>query len=191
MGSYSFVTYTVEKSGLLYINSTEELVFVVDTPAEMLISLTPKDQTVSAVCDYILNITYTVPHPSTFRVVVDLPTDTTFIPSASACTPDCLITGTNPSATQLTLLISNHPNSSLLVTSSLTLTSLRNRRFVGSLTANITTKTAANSVISVTGCLVKVKYPNLMSTWSDPSMPYYRNNSDKIYWFVNLTTEVL
>ena len=132
----------------------------------MPMTLTSDNPTVSAVTTFTLTISYTVPHPATFSLQIDIPSDTSFMISNISCSSNCLVSSTIANGSQLTLTITNpNPNSTSLFTETYSIGAFKNRRFVGiGSPVNITTYVASiSNVITISSSSVDVTAPNILT----------------------------
>ena len=72
---------------------------LVDTVSNMPAVLTPTDPTTGAISGYTLQLTISVPHPSSFLVIINLPSDISFSTSGASCSGNCTTTITSNNLT--------------------------------------------------------------------------------------------
>ena len=132
----------------------------------MPVSITPLNPTASALTTYSLFLSFTIPHPNTFHIQIDLPSDTTFSISNSSCSPNCIITSTNPNNSQVVLSVTNsNPNTTSLFTETYTIGMFNNRRYVGiGSSINVTTyEIISTNIITMSSATVDVSTPNILT----------------------------
>lgn len=143
---------------------------------------------------YTLSLTYTVPHPALFDLVVDIPSDTTYLTTTpGTCTPNCFISSFNSNGSQLTLSITNlFPNSTTIFTASYTIGTLSNRRYISTTgpAFNLTTS-VSSSIITKQSTTASITVPSLLTGQLDPNVFYFRNNSASVNILLNLTTTLM
>jgi hypothetical protein len=194
LNTYYYVNLQINNT-VPYIQCLNQLTINVNIPSTMPANIFALTPTTAQQSSYNITITYTVPHPATFYLSVDLPSDTTYVGAVGLCSPNCSVSGFTSNGSQVTLSINNpNPNSDTIFTQSLTVSTFINRRFVGTGTsANITTyvNSSITGLITKQSALIAITSPGLLIGYLDPNVSYTRNNSAIVDLFLNLTVPIV
>jgi hypothetical protein len=182
LGSYNYVILQVLSGSTLYLSSTTSLFLLVDTVGALPATLTPTNPTAGATSGYRLDLTITVPHPSSFLVRISLPSDVSFSSAGASCSGNCSSSIASNNFTSFTLTASNGLPSSTghNLTFSLAAT-FTNPKAVGisSLWTITTMTTAPSSTITVSSTAPVITLPNVL-TASFLTDSYYINNTNVV-----------
>ena len=194
LNTYYYVNLQINNT-VPYIQCLNQLTINVNISSTMPASIVALTPTTAQQSSYNITLTYTVPHPATFYLSIDLPSDTTYVAAVGLCSPNCSVSGFASNGSQVTLAINNpNPNSTTIFTQTYTVSTFINRRFVAAgASANITTfvNTTTAGVITKQSALIAITSPGLLVGYLDPNVSYTRNNSAIVDLFLNLTVPIL
>lgn len=162
LGTYNYVNLAITNS-LVYIQCLNQLTLDVNIPSTMPVTIIANDPVTAQPSAYSITVTYTVPHPATFDLQIDIPSDTSYITTVGSCTPSCLVKTFNADGSQVIITISNpNPNSATIFSATYVLSSFNNRRFVGSGSSFKFTTISSSKIITQQSALLTINAPNLL-----------------------------
>jgi hypothetical protein len=162
LGIYGYVDLVINNS-LIYIRCLNQLTLDVNIPSIMPVMITANSPIAAQSSAYSITVTFTVPHPATFDLQIDLPSDTNYITAPGTCTPACAVTNFAADGSQVVITVTNpNPNSATIFSATYILSTFKNRRYVGTGTNLNFTTLAASKIITQQSALLSISAPNLL-----------------------------
>jgi hypothetical protein len=149
MNTFPSIQLAVSHNNLTIVQSLSNMLIQVTAPGVMPATITPYYSLTGANSSYLVTLTLTIPHPSTFTVQIDVGSDTKFINGGASCTTIC--TNLTPVGLNgFSVTVNNpYPNSISPVNIDLNISTFINSRNIGAgLSWNITTTTISTNQIS-------------------------------------------
>lgn len=129
VNTFSYVQFTVTKSGTTYMQSLTSMQIQVTTPSTMLATITPSSSLTGATTPYLITIALSIPHNASFLLQIDFATDVQFVNNVTSCAGVCA--SLNAVSNTLKVTINNPSPNTITSTLSLTITSFVNPRTTG------------------------------------------------------------
>ena len=162
---------------------------LVDSVTSMPARLTPTNSMTGASSGYTIEMTVTVPHPTSFLLIINLPSDISFSTSGASCTGNCSGSITSNNFTSFQFQVDNNLNTTGHNLTFVLGSTFTNPRAIGrSADWTLTTSNIApTSIITISTAAPTISLPNLL-TPSFQTDSYYINNTNVVkmtYIFTN------
>lgn len=143
MATYSYVQLIISNGGTTYLQSLLTMSMNVNQVSAMGLTIVPSNSMAGATSSYVITLTLSIPHPSQFTVIIDLPSDAQLVITGSSCSTNCLSTITILNISSFSFVASNsNPNSTTTTNIIFTISSFINPRSTGQgLSWNVSTQT--------------------------------------------------
>ena len=192
LGNYNYVTLSVSSGSTLYLQSTTAMFIAVDTVTSMPFSVTPTVDMTGATSGYTIAMTVNIPHPSSFLLIIDLPSDVAFSSAGASCLGNCTGTIASNNFTSFQFEVTNN-----LTTTGHNLTFILGNTFTNPRAIGLaaqwtftTSNIAPTSIITISNSAPTLTLPNVL-TPSFQTDSYFINNTNLVKMTFSFTNNLV